>query len=96
MRRGESVVAMGWLADSPQGSNQREFEAAADDEAKGRHVAAVGGVWLAGGRQTARAGCTGRESNGLVPCHHHRARVGTLLPAAQINRPRVQDLFIPN
>ena len=32
VRRGESVVAMGWLADSPQGSNQREFEAAADND----------------------------------------------------------------
>ena len=36
---------MGWLADSPQRSSQREFEAAADDEAR----AAMSLLWAASG-----------------------------------------------
>ena len=45
LRRGEASVDMGWPADSPQGSAQREFEAAADDEA----TAARSLLWAASG-----------------------------------------------
>ena len=45
LRRGKSSVKMGWPADSPPGSAQREFEAAADDETR----AARSLVWAASG-----------------------------------------------
>ena len=45
LRRGEASVDMGWPADSPPGSAQRKFEAAADDEA----TAARSLLWAASG-----------------------------------------------
>ena len=47
LRRGKSSVKMGWPADSPPGSAQREFEAAADDETRAaRSLLSAASGWL--------------------------------------------------
>ena len=47
VRRGEAAVDFGWPADTPQGSAQRVFEAAADDETRAaRSLLAVASGWL--------------------------------------------------
>ena len=47
VRRGEASVKMGWPANSPPGSAQREFEAAADDEAtSARSLLGAASGWL--------------------------------------------------
>ena len=47
VRRGEASVDMGWPADSPQGSAQRVFAAAADDETRtARSLLSAASGWL--------------------------------------------------